>query len=251
MLPKGKGWLIGGAILGLALPFTIKWYEIQALSPVRPIARWLLWPTSLVCNLTPRSTDAGTAILILITALGNAILYSLLAGVLRRAFLGVALLVPMLIWLFLPPSDTSLKRQFSEHRHELERLVQMADEDVQLIRISPSLVETVDGKQFTSSESDNGLSERRWVEYRGLFKSANLRDGLYKNDGDIFLSFRRVERIDPVGSSFGYLYCPALKQQYGFVPCIEDGESGEGRGHRWKKLDSGWYIYEAFNRGIE
>jgi len=250
---KGKAWFFGGAAVGLALPFGMRVYErVLMLGPVRPIVRWLFWPTSLFLSFS-RSSTRTSAVILILTALGNAVLYGCLASLLRRRSLGFALLMLIVVWLFLPPSDTSLRKHFTEHRHDLERLVQMANTDVELSRIAPTVVGTIDGRKFDASGPQNPLSGARWAMYRQLFKAAGLNDGLYKSatGRDIFLSKRELRRLDPVGSSLGYLYCPVVNEQNGFLPCMEDQESGERGGYRWRRLDSEWYICEVFQRGTE
>jgi hypothetical protein len=124
MLQKHKGWLIGGAALGLALAFAIKAYQLVAYDAVRPIAIWLLWPTSLIFVISRSYPEISDKFLFGVAVLGNAILYGLLAKVLRRALLGLAVVAPILIWTFSPPSDGTLTKRFAEHRSELEQLAE-------------------------------------------------------------------------------------------------------------------------------
>jgi hypothetical protein len=252
-IDKYRGWSFVGATLGLILPFAIRWYEVLSFSSVRPITRWLLWPTSILSNIDSSLVGPSAVILGLLTVLGNATLFGLVARFLRRAFLGFVLLVPILIWTFLPPSDATLTKRFAKHRAELEQLANMANGETQLVRIAPSFAKTIKGERVSFSGTQTVLSEQRIAEYRRLFKSAGLKDGLYKSaaDGDVFLSIRRSSKVDPAGSSFGYLFCPALDERYGFVPCMENRDSGKKGAYRWKRLDSKWFLYEAVNRGIE
>ena len=51
---KRKAWFFGGAALGLAIPIAIRVYErVLMLGEVRPIVRWLFWPTSLFLDFGP------------------------------------------------------------------------------------------------------------------------------------------------------------------------------------------------------
>lgn len=248
-----KSWLSCGLTIGLAIPFAMRIYErVLILGPVRPIVQWLFWPASLLFHFSHSSTSVPL-ILLLLTILTNALLFAWIASLSRRRFPILILLMLVVAWFFLPPSDKSLRRHFSEHQDEFERLVQMANRDLQLARIKPTLVETIDGKTFNASEPQNLISEGKWAEYRRLFKAAGVNDGLYRSQmgGDIFVNTIPRRRIDPVGSSLGYLYCPAANQPYGFVPCMEDQESGVGGGYRWERLGSGWYISEVFRKGAD
>src|SRR5450759_1543021 len=142
MVHKRKGWLIGGAALGLTLAFAVAAYQVVAFDSVRPIAIWLLWPTSLIFVIGRSYPEINDKILFAVAVLGNAILYCLLAKVRRRALLGLAVLAPILIWTFSPPSDGTLTKRFAEHRSELEQLAKMANSDARFFWITPRFVVT-------------------------------------------------------------------------------------------------------------
>jgi hypothetical protein len=249
---KHKGWFFGGAALGLAIPFLLRSYEwVWMLGHVRPVVLWLFWPTSFLMDFSrPPGLAAGIVLFVLIF-LGNALLYGLLAAFLRRAFVALIALLLIVVWILLPPSDRSLAKRFGEHRAELEQLVRMASSDVQLFQIRPSLIMTVDGKEHQASEAQNVLSQSRWAEYRRLFEAAGL-SGLSRSPvtAEVFLRVHWSREIDPAGSSLGYLYCPTPKGLDGSAACTEDQDSAEQGRSRWKKLDSEWYIYEAFREYI-
>src|SRR5437899_17224 len=181
--------------------------DVGPCAPSRPMA--VLADTSLFMNFRQSYSDV---LLFSLMILCNALLYGLLASVLRRASIGVAALLLIVVWVFLPPSDSALVSRFGEHRDELQRLVQMANSDAQFVQIGPSLVKTVDGREYGAPEAQSVLSQARWAEYRRLFQAAGLNDGLYRSPttGDVFLSAHTLDKIDPVGSYFGYLYCPAI-----------------------------------------
>lgn len=250
---KHKAWFLGGATLGLAIPFGLRLYErVWMLGRVRPIVLWLFWPTSSFMGLSPPSGLTTGIILFALIFLGNALLYGLIAAFLRRASVAVIALLLIAVWILLPPSDSSLVKRFGEHRAELEQLVRMANSDVQLLQIRPSLIMTVDGKEHRTSEAQNVLSQTRWAEYRRLFVVAGL-SGLSRSPvtGEVFLRVHWSREIDPVGSSLGYLYCPTPARRLdGSAACTEGQDSAERGGYRWKKLDSEWYIYEAFREHI-
>jgi hypothetical protein len=242
-----------GGCPGLAIPFLLRFYEwVWMLGRVRPIVLWLFWPTSLLMDFSrPRALATGIILVVLIF-LSNALLYGFLAAFLRRAFVAVIALLLIVVWILLPPSDSSLAKRFGEHRAELEQLVRMASSDAQLFQIRPSLIMTVDGKEHRASETQNVLSQTRWAEYRRLFVVAGL-SGLSRSPvtGEVFLRVHWSREIDPVGSSLGYLYCPTPARRLdGSAACTEGQDSAERGGYRWKKLDSEWYIYEAFREHI-
>ncbi len=125
---KRKAWFFGGAALGLAIPIAIRVYErVLMLGEVRPIVRWLFWPTSLFLDFGPWTALRWEVLFFWLLILGNALLYGLLAVLLRRASISVAVLLLVASWIVLPPSDTTLRKRFGKHRAELEQLVQMAN----------------------------------------------------------------------------------------------------------------------------
>jgi len=255
MFQKHKRWLIGGAALGLTLPFAIKVYQVVTFDfdAVRPIAIWLLWPTSLIFVIGRSYPEISDKLLFGVAVLGNAILYGLLAKVLRRALLGFVVLAPILIWTFSPPSDATLTKRFAEHRSELEQLAKMANSDTRFIKITPGFVVTDNRETLSISDPRAMLGQARVAEYKRLFDAAGLKDGLYggRSDSEVFLSIRRLRTVDPVGSSFGYVYCPDPHEKDGLSPCIEIQESGKRGAYRWNRLEPKWYLYEVFDRGIE
>jgi hypothetical protein len=251
---KHKAWFFSGAALGLAIEFGMKLYEkIWMLGEVRPIVRWLFWPTSFFMDRW--SPNSGLAALFALVVLGNALLYGFLAWILRRASIGVVALMLVGAWIIQPPSDSSLTTRFVKHRGELERLVQMANSDAQFSRIEPNLVETVDGQEHRTSDARTVLPQARWAEYRRLFEATRMNDGLYRNaaTGDVLLGARTLGRVGPVVAYFGYLYCSAVRGQMARLePCRDSRESVDRHSYRWRKLDSDWYIYEVFGGyGIE
>lgn len=89
------------------------------------------------------------------------------------------LAVPISLMLFLGcskiPSDAKLKELFYANRNDFNRLVQMSEQDVRVVRINFDFnnVDTDSGPQ-----KNVGLSPQRWQEYRVLFRKLGLTDGL-------------------------------------------------------------------------
>ena len=250
---KHKAWFVSGVAVGLAVPLGMRIYEgVLMLGHVRPVVLWLFWPTSILyASLSQQVSSATTfTILACLLILGNSLLYGLLAMALRRASIGVVLLLFVAVWILRPPSDDALRKRFAAHRVELERLVVMANSDAQLVQIGPRLVKTVDGKEYGVSEVQTVISESRWAEYLKLLESAGVKDGLYRNavTGDVFLRAHTLNKFSPLGT-YGYLYCSPVNARRSTprsVPCVEDRESAETGIYRWKRIDSDWYIYEDF-----
>jgi hypothetical protein len=250
---KHKAWFFGGAALGLAIPIAMRAYDVYEgllmLDGVPPFVRWLFWPTSFFVEFRYPGL-----ILALLIFFGNALLYGVLAGVLRRASIAIAALLVVVAWMAVPPSDTTLVNRFRKHRRDLEQLVKMANQDSEFAAIRPGLVKTVDGKEYKPHEIHKVLSDGRWGEYRRLFNTVGLNEGLNRDEktGDVFLAAHTFGKTYSVASYFGFLYCSdATGRAYGFTPCVDGGDSADKHMQRWKKLDSGWYIFEVRIHGIE
>lgn len=252
MVPQRRAcafWFFAGAAVGAAVPLGMRLYErVFMWGYVRPIGEWLFWPTSLLLYVSESQSATTHAVLFFTAILSNAILYALVASVLRRGSLAVLAVLIITIWIALPPSERALVSRFSKHRSDLDRLVQLATEDSQLIWVGSSVLKTVDGHQYQSSGSQSVLSAARWAEYRRLLGTTGVHDGISRDPttGDVFLSMHRSHRVDPAGADFGYVHCAAIPQRTsGSLPCIEDQEFSDKGGYRWKRLDDGWYLYEV------
>ena len=250
---KHKAWFFGGAGLGLAIPIGIRAYDLYErlllLDGVPPFVRWLFWPTSFLVEFRYPGV-----ILALLIFFGNALLYGVLAAVFRRASIGIAALLLFLAWLALPPSDTTLVKRFGTPKGELEQLVEMANQDAQFAAIGPVLVKTVDGKEYEPHEVHKVLSDARWGEYQRLFSTVGLNEGLNRDQktGDVFLAAHTLGKTHFVATYFGFLYCSdATGRVYGFTPCVDGSDSADKHRYRWKKLETGWYIFEVRIHGIE
>ena len=253
-----KAWFFGGAALGLAVPIGIRVYDLYerllSLDGVPTFVRWLFWPTSFFVEFSSPSTLTSGIIIALLIFLGNALLYGLLAAVLRHASIGLAALLLLAAWMALPPSDTTLVKRFVKHKGELEQLVYMANQDAQFAAIGPDLVKTFDGKKYGPDDVPRVLSESRWGEYQRFFKAVGLNEGLNRDvrTGDVFLTAHAFGKTYSVATYFGFLHCSdATGRVYGFTPCVDGSDSADSRRYRWKKIDSGWYIFEVRIHGIE
>ena len=252
---KRKAWFFGGAALGLAIPIAIRVYErVLMLGEVRPIVRWLFWPTSLFLDFGPWTALRWEVLFFWLLILGNALLYGLLAVLLRRASISVAVLLLVASWIVLPPSDTTLRKRFGKHRAELEQLVQMANHDAQFTLIGPGVIKTVEGKEYGVREAQSMMSASRWAEYQRLFKAVGMNEGLNRNEktGDVFVAAHSLGKTEAVATYFGYLYCAdGNERRYSFPPCMERSDSADKRRYRWRKVDSAWYIYEVRVHGTD
>ena len=85
----------------------------------------------------------------------------------------------------IPPSDVWLETRFKVQRHDLERIVAMSDQDPQMSRIAANFLWTQDKVAWPRPESEWGISEARWDDYRKLFKQAHFADGVIRGGNDV------------------------------------------------------------------
>jgi hypothetical protein len=169
-----------------------------------------------------------------------------------------ALLVLSLLWWGcgpVEPSDHLLALRFRVQRRGLERLVTMSDEDRQMSRIAPDFLWTQDRLQWPRPESEWGISEARWDDYRKLFRQAHFPGGVIRGTTDTKVIVW-VWGIVAGGVSVSYLHCgsPQNKSAPESPACAERKDAGAGMygnstsyGYHYKKLTDDWYILEESN----
>jgi hypothetical protein len=150
------------------------------------------------------------------------------------------------------PSDASLERRFNKERPEFERLVAMMDEDRNMSRIAPTFTWRQDTVAWPRPESEWGISNERWDDYKRLFSKTGLDDGVTRPDksSDTLLHVWSWG-IVPAGIGVSYLHCGPPRDGYlhTAVPCLQNKDSGRGEydpgdAYRYKKIAPDWYIFE-------
>ena len=136
------------------------------------------------------------------------------------------------------PSDEELERNFTLHRSVFEKLVQMAQIDAQMRRITPSFSTTQTGEE-------GGLAPVRWDEYRQLFKTAQLDGGLLNSENGSNISFYAVGRGMITGGEIkGYVY--STHEPSPLLDSLNDIPSKVAATGPtttfYKKLQDNWYL---------
>jgi len=131
----------------------------------------------------------------------------------------------------------------------------MSDEDPQMSRIADDFLWKQDNFAWPRPQSEWGISERRWDEYRKIFKRADIDDGVSRQGDDVKVLVWSWG-IVPAGASISYLHCgsPPKESIFRDPACVERKETGTGMygqsssfGYRYKKLTDEWYVLEEFN----
>jgi hypothetical protein len=132
------------------------------------------------------------------------------------------------------PPDASIQAQFSRHRSEFESVVQLAKDDSNLWRITPTWFRTnYDGNHY--APSDGSLSKDRWNQYRTLFTRLGLDDGISIENGNIFFEISNVGMVGS-GSTKGIVYAAS-----------PDRFKKENADLRLIELSANWFLFETSN----
>ena len=91
------------------------------------------------------------------------------------------------------------------------------------------------------------ISPESWTEYREIFEKTGMKNGLYRTEtGQVqFLGHTIFGKIGPIGTLYGYVYCPA-ESRAGFLPCVEQKVEYDIGDYRYKRIAPEWFIVEIF-----
>jgi hypothetical protein len=170
---------------------------------------------------------------------------------------GLLVTLSLLWWGCAPhkPSDAALELRFKKQQPDLERVVMMSDQDPQMSRIAADFLWKQDNVGWPRPQSEWGISEERWGEYRNIFKRADFGDCIIRWGNDVKVGIWSWG-IVPSGVSVSYLHCglPSKESASQDPACTQRKETGSGKygksssfGYRYKKLTNDWYILEEFN----
>lgn len=250
-----RTWLFIGAGFGFVVPILLS--VLQRFGPwhVRPSAYFLSRPGLLL--LAPfeylMHVDLASPVLGFLVVIVNAAVFGAAAYGLRKYFLTLIAALLAISYFSLPPSDAELERQFAERRREFEKLIQKASKTPSVARISNVEVEDSDGRKYVQGDRQSPISPESWTEYREIFERTGIKEGLYMSPqtGQVqFLGHTFLRQLGPIGTVYGYAYCPSASKAlgYGFLPCsIEKDEYDQGD-YRHKRIAPEWFIVEFFVR---
>jgi hypothetical protein len=247
-----KHWFLLGAGFGFVVPILLN--VIQRFGPwnIRPTTYALFRPGSIVlrpaAELLPRAEPFIGFVILFV----NAIVFGTLAYGLRYVFLLFIGILLVVNFLSLPPSDASLKRNLSVQHRNLEQLIEKANQTPSLVRIEKDEIEDSAGRRYRAGDPKSPLSPESWHEYRELFQKAGIKKGLHRSPqtGQIqFLTATLVGKIGPIGTLYGYVYCPTQSDtvRSGLLPCsMKEKDEYDIGDYRYKRLSPEWSIVEIF-----
>jgi hypothetical protein len=134
------------------------------------------------------------------------------AVLLSLAGLAAIIAVPALIFglMFLDESaphssDQYLEKIFLAHETDFNRLVEMSNEDLHVVRIAPDFTWLDKNASWPRPESELGFSNQRWDEYRSLFAKLGLKSGILNYQPDLIMLGLRARVCLPAAPRRGML----------------------------------------------
>jgi hypothetical protein len=244
-------WLFIGAGFGLTIPILLN--VVQRFGPwdVRPSAHFIFRPGEILLIPVEELLQGTFYLMILSTLVVNAAVFGAVAYFLRKGFLVLIAALLLICYVSLPPSDAKMVRKFAAERSDFERLIQKASQAPSVVRIGKTEIEDVDGRRYREGEKQAPLSPESWRECREIFDKIQMKEGLYRSPqtGQMqFLSHTIFGKEGPIGTMYGYVYCPAASNvpRTGLLPCSQQMDDYDIGDYRYKRIASEWFIEEIF-----
>src|SRR5579862_4208564 len=213
-----RTWLFLGAGFGFTVPMFLNVVQRFGPSYIRPSAHLLFRPGLILLFPTEIFLRRGMhsiPLLGLLICVANAVIFGAAAYGLRKCFLALIAALLVISYFLLPPSDAKLERQFAERKREFEVLIQRAGTTPSVVRISNVEVEDNDGRKYKQGDRQALISPESWADYREIFKKTGMKEGLYRSPqtGQVqFLGHTIFGQFVPIGTLYGYVYCPAASK---------------------------------------
>jgi hypothetical protein len=140
------------------------------------------------------------------------------------------------------PTDAELRERFAQLRTDFEKLVTMAQEENELIRIAPDFTWTRSSMGRPRPDSELGFSLERWNEYRRIFQILGLEAGILRpwDQPNAIYLIAQTKGLSIGGSCKGYGYSEVPLEPI----CSLDQDKGPTEtGICFKPLGGNWYLY--------
>lgn len=150
-------------------------------------------------------------------------------------------------------SDASLESNFKSHQKELEKLLQMSNEDNKVIRIAFDFTRLENNWGWPRPQSQLGFSQERWDAYKALFRTAGVQDGIDRSGDKVFFTTWSMGLGNGHGASGGYAYLPKLDGNLVEMKMLDDPEAADLYEEKMKtegktlvhKISGHWYIFRS------
>jgi hypothetical protein len=145
-------------------------------------------------------------------------------------------------------THVELDRRFAADRKQLEKLQAMAEVDRNVVRIAGDFTWLANDEKWPRAEI--GFSNDRWKNYRDLFRSIGLQEGLLRSadyPGAIFFIVH-ARGIVTGGASVGYVYSESELTPLSTSPgkdldTVARASGEKGSAIVFRKLVTKWYAF--------
>jgi hypothetical protein len=247
-----RTWFYIGSGFGFIIPFLLS-VLLHFSMYVRSTAYFLFLPGKAILDSVWGSLDRFLPFVLVpvLTLVLNAAIFGFAACVLRKGFLVLITLLVIICYVSLPPSDAKIRRQFDTVKPDLQRAIQMASQTPSIVRIGKSEIVDIEGREYSTAEKQGLLSSEAWAQYRQIFEKTDMKDGLYRGaqNGQMrFLGHTVFGKVGPIGTLYGYVYCPVSSEalQPGLLPCSQGRDEYDSIDYRYKRLAPDWFLEEIF-----
>lgn len=140
------------------------------------------------------------------------------------------------------PTDDQLIETFYSHQQDFEKLAEMSLVDVNMVRIASDFTITSDDKNNIDQPS-RLFEETRWNQYRLLFQTLSIKNGLYRKPHSGSVQFIvSSSGLVTGGSSKGFIYSDQPLE-----PLVEslDAEKKNAAPRRiiYRAVQGKWYLF--------
>ena len=141
--------------------------------------------------------------------------------------------------------DAVLIENFEKNRDDFEQLATMCREDANMARIAPDFLWRTDHVGWPRPQSEWGITQERWDEYRELFTKLRIPKGVNNYQPKMTWFISSTQGMVTSGSSKGYAYLSE--------PPKRTEESLDGYKFQaddravYRHLTGHWYLYYEAN----
>lgn len=143
------------------------------------------------------------------------------------------------------PSDNDLIEIFQKNEADFEKLIQMAKEDSEFVRIAPDFTWHKDNASVPRDVLN--LPSERFDEYRKLFRKLELKAGIINSQPKDVWFVSSAKGLVTGGSSKGFMFL--TEEPFPLVESLDepDWNRPELKGRKskilYRKLKDNWYLY--------
>jgi hypothetical protein len=153
------------------------------------------------------------------------------------------------------PTDATLIEDFPSKEPDLNKILQMSNQDAKVIRIAYDFTRLENNWGWPRPESELGFSRQRWDEYRALFRKLDLPVGIERADqkDGVFVYFPVSTRGLGNGNGSGKGYAYLERELSPLLDSLDDEsvrqfyerERPKNSVTLYRKLKGNWYLYRG------